>query len=403
MRRLTDRASAITTVFNLNESLMNRQTLLSIYERLEGVISKLPGPLQNAVMGELNPIKQIFLSQRLARIVLVGKPTADASALLSGLLGSPLQMIEAKQTGGWVTYELRGRGGFRILDARRLKETSLTWKALEGAISEESPDLFVFLVDGSEPIDLGLECEQTVRLLEMAELRHQSKAGLIGVIDLPSTTPQEVAEARRLELQAWLSGPGKLSAHFVKSVEVCSFVRFRVDGSIDPERDERRNLDVLGEVLARELPGEAQVEMARLVGAKKVQLEVAQDLVRSLTTVCGAIGVQPIPFADFPILTAIQFAMVSGIMHVSGRELGLKSAAEFFGALGANIGAGMIFREGARGVAKLLPGWGNAISGGVAAMGTYAVGRSAIGYFIEGISIGEARKLFHPQKLPKTR
>jgi uncharacterized protein (DUF697 family) len=333
----------------------------------------------------------------------VGKANADASALLSGLLGSDLQMVETKPSGGWVTYELRGRGGFRILDARRLNETSLTWNALAGAISEESPDLFAFLVDGSQPLELGLECEQTIRLLDMAELRHQSKAGLIGVIDFPSATPQDVVEARRLELQAWLSGPGKLSAHFVKSVAVCSFVRFRVDGSIDPDRDDRRNLDALGELLTRELPGEAQVEMARLVGAKKVQLETAQHLVRSLTTVCAAIGVQPIPFADFPILTAVQFAMVSGIMHVSGRELGLKSAAEFFGAMGVNIGVGMVFREGARAAVKLLPGWGNAISGGVAAAGTYAIGRSAIGYFVEGISIGEARKLFHRQKLPKTR
>jgi uncharacterized protein (DUF697 family) len=382
---------------------MNRQTLLAIYERLEAIISKLPGPLQNAVIGELKPIKEIFLSQRLARIVLVGKANADASALLSGLLGSDLQMVETKPSGGWVTYELRGRGGFRILDARRLNETSLTWNALAGAISEENPDLFAFLVDGSQPLELGLECEQTIRLLDMAELRHQSKAGLIGVIDFPSATPQDVVEARRLELQAWLSGPGKLSAHFVKSVAVCSFVRFRVDGSIDPDRDDRRNLDALGELLTRELPGEAQVEMARLVRAKKVQLETAQHLVRSLTTVCAAIGVQPIPFADFPILPAIQFAMVSGIMHVSGRELGLKSAAEFFAAMGVNIGVGMVFREGARAAVKLLPGWGNAISGGVAAAGTYAVGRSAIGYFIEGISIGEARKLFHRQNLPKTR
>jgi uncharacterized protein (DUF697 family) len=382
---------------------MHRQTLLAIYERLEAIISKLPGPLQNAVIGELKPIKEIFLSQRLARIVLTGKANADASALLSGLLGSDLQMVETKPSGGWVTYELRGRGGFRILDARRLNETSLTWNALAGAISEESPDLFAFLVDGSQPLELGLECEQTIRLLDMAELRHQSKAGLIGVIDFPSATPQDVVEARRLELQAWLSGPGKLSAHFVKSVAVCSFVRFRVDGSIDPDRDDRRNLDALGELLTRELPGEAQVEMARLVGAKKVQLETAQHLVRSLTTVCAAIGVQPIPFADFPILTAVQFAMVSGIMHVSGRELGLKSAAEFFGAMGVNIGVGMVFREGARAAVKLLPGWGNAISGGVAAAGTYAIGRSAIGYFVEGISIGETRKLFHRQKLPKTR
>jgi uncharacterized protein (DUF697 family) len=380
---------------------MNRQTLLTIYERLEGIISKLPVPLQNAVIGELKPIKQIFLSQRLARIALLGKPTADASALLSGLLGSDLQLIEVKQTGGWVSYELRGRGGFRVLDARRLNETSLAWNALAGAIAEESPDLFVFLVDGTQPLDLTLECEQAVRLLEMAELRHQSKAGLIGVIDLPGSTPPDVIEARRLELQAWLSGPGKLSAHFVKTVAVCSFVRFRVDGSIDPDRDERRNLDALGEVLTRELPGEAQVEMARLVSAKKVQLEISQHLVRSLTTFCAAIGLQPIPFADFPILTAIQFAMVSGIMHVSGRELGLKSAAEFFGAMGANIGVGMVLREGARAGIKLLPGWGNAISSGVAAAGTYAIGRSAIGYFVEGISLGEARQLFHRPNLPK--
>ncbi len=382
---------------------MNRQTLLTIYERLEGVIAKLPGPLQNAVIGELRPIKEIFLSQRLARIVLVGNPKANASALLSGLLGGDLQMVETKQSGGWITYELPGRGGFRILDARRLNETSLAWNTLAGAISEESPDLFLFLADGSQPLDLGLECEQTIRLLEMAEMSHQSKCGLIGVTDFPRATPQDVVETRRLELQAWLSGPGKLSAHFVKSVAVCSFVRFRVDGSVDPDRDERWNLDVLGEVLTRELPGDAQVEMARLVRAKKVQLEIAQNLVRSLTTVCAAIGVQPIPFADFPILTAIQFAMVSGIMHVSGRELGLKSATEFFGALGANIGLGMAFREAARAAAKLFPGWGNAISGGVAAAGTYAIGRAAIGYFIDGISIAEARKLFQHGKLPKTR
>jgi uncharacterized protein (DUF697 family) len=362
----------------------------------------LPGPLQNAVLAELRPIKEIFLSQRLARIVLVGNPGADASAVFSGLVGNDLQMIEPQQNGGWVTYELRGKGGFRILDARRLHQTSLNWSALAGAISEESPDLFLFLADGSKPLDLGLECEQAIRLLELAEQRHQSKAGLIGVIDFISGTAPGDVEARRLELHAWLSSAGKLSGHFVKCVAICSFVRFRVDGSIDPERDERRNFDALGELLARELPREAQVEMARLVAAKNIQMEIAHRLVRSVTTICAAIGVQPIPFADLPVLTALQFAMVSGIMHVSGRGLGLQAGAEFFGALGLNIGAGMVFREGARAAIKLLPGWGNAISGGVAAAGTYAIGRSAIGYFIEGISLAEARKLFHPKKLPKT-
>ncbi len=382
---------------------MNRQSLLSIYEKLEALISKLPGPLQNAVSGELRPIKQIFLAQRLARIALVGKPAANASALFSALVGSDLELVDIQPPSGWATYELRGRGGFKVLDARRLNETSLAWSALTAAISEECPDLFVFLVDGTRPLDLGLECEQTVRLLDLLESRHQSKAGLIGVIDFPSATPPDVVEARRLELQAWLTGPGKLSSHFVKSTAVCSFVRFRVDGSIDPDRDERQNIQTLGELLTRELPGEAQVELARLVRAKEIQLEIANHLVRSMTTVCAAIGFQPIPFADFPVLATLQFAMVSGIMHVSGRELGLKSAAEFFAALGANIGVGLVFRETARAAVKLLPGWGNAISGGIAGAGTYAIGRSATAYFVEGISITEARRIFRGPGSPRVR
>jgi uncharacterized protein (DUF697 family) len=93
--------------------------------------------------------------------------------------------------------------------------------------------------------------------------------------------------------------------------------------------------------------------------------------------------------------------MVSGIMHISGRELGVKTATEFFGALGINIGIGMILREAARAGIKFLPGWGNAISGGIAAAGTYAVGRSAVAYFIEGLSLAEARKIFRRRELPK--
>jgi uncharacterized protein (DUF697 family) len=381
---------------------MNQQTLLAIYQKIEALIARLPGPLQNAVMKELNPIKQIFLSQRLAQVVLLGDPGADASALFSALLDSDLRMVDPQQNASWVSYEQRGKGGLRVLDARRLNETSLTWSALAAAITEQRPDLFLFVVDGARPIDLALACEQGARLVEIAEQRHQSKAGLIGAVDLPASASPAEVESRRLELQAWLNSSPKLSSHFVKSLAVCSFVRFRVDGSIDSERDERRNIDILAETIARELPEETQVEAARIFRAKKTQLEIAQRLVRSATTVCAAVGVQPIPLADFPVLTALQFAMVTGVMHISGREIGLKAAAEFFGALGLNIGAGMIFREGARAAVKLIPGWGNAISGGVAAAGTYAVGRAAIAYFVEGLSISEARNLFNRRKLPKS-
>jgi len=376
---------------------MNQKTFLAIYERLESLIDKLPGPLQNALKGELRPIKQTFLTQRMARLVIVGQSSFDISSLFSGLLGNDLRMFDSQSSVGWVTYQLRGKGGFRVLDARRLNDTSLSWKTLSEAIIAESPDLFLFVVNDDMPKELGLECEQTGRLVELAEQRHQSKAGLIGIFD----GPEKNASARLLELQAWLSAQPKLASHFVKALAVSSFVRFRADGSIDPDRDERRNLDALGELIVRELPEDAQIDMARLVEAKQVQSEIAGRLIRAITTICAAIGAQPIPLADFPILTGLQAAMVSGIMHIAGRELCVKTATEFFGALGANIGLGMVLREAARAGIKFLPGWGNAISGGIAAAGTYAIGRSAVAYFIEGLSLAEARKIFRRRALPK--
>jgi hypothetical protein len=48
----------------------------------------------------------------------------------------------------------------------------------------------------------------------------------------------------------------------------------------------------------------------------------------------------------------------------------------------------LVFRETARAAVKILPVWGNMISGGVAGAGTYALGRAAIAYYIEGKSPG---------------
>ena len=113
-----------------------------------------------------------------------------------------------------------------------------------------------------------------------------------------------------------------------------------------------------------------------------------------MSAICGAVGTQPIPLADFPILTTLQSSMVAGIMHISGRDVSLKMAGEWLAALGANIGMGLAMREGARAMLKLVPLWGDVVSGGIAAAGTYAIGKAAIAYFIEGVSIGGAKTIF---------
>ena len=156
-------------------------------------------------------------------------------------------------------------------------------------------------------------------------------------------------------------------------------------------------------ILARELPNEARMEMIRISRDREAQREVAQLLVKSTTAVCTAIGAQPIPLADLPILTSLQLMMVSGIMYVSGRERSLRASAEFAGALGANVGAAMLLREGARAVLKFFPGWGNVVCGLVAGSGTYAIGRATTAYFIEGVSLKDARRTYLKSRKKRVR
>src|SRR5205085_9066793 len=95
--------------------------------------------------------------------------------------------------------------------------------------------------------------------------------------------------------------------------------------------------------------------------------------------------------------------MISGIMDVSGRERSLRAATEFVAAIGVNVGAGMVLREGTRAVLKFFPGWGNVICGMVAGAGTYALGRAATAYFIEGVSLKDARQTYLKGRRKRSR
>jgi uncharacterized protein (DUF697 family) len=90
--------------------------------------------------------------------------------------------------------------------------------------------------------------------------------------------------------------------------------------------------------------------------------------------------------------------MVSGIMYISGRERSLRAATEFVAAIGANVGFGLVMREGARAALRFFPGWGNVVSGMVAGAGTFAIGRAATVYFIDGATLRDARRVFARNK-----
>ena len=322
--------------------------MLSVYDRLTGLIEKLPGGLQKPILRELTPIKQVFLEQRPARLMLVGSPEGTAQEILASLGASGLETGGSEQ--GWRTYRISGRGEIRILDARQ----DVPEEHLQTGLSHVHPDIVLFWESpGSRDTDWKAAVSRSA----------QVEAPVIAL-----------AAANAFALQAMLAAEPALT----KRVP-------RVLAAEDP---------ACVETICAALPLPAQLEFARLTNARRAQAHIAGSLLKSFSAVCGVIGVQPIPLADMPILTTLQTLMVGLIIHTTGRPFSTRLVAEFLGALGFNIGAGFVLREGARAIVRVIPIWGNAVSGFIAGAGTYAIGKAAIAYFIEETPITETRRIF---------
>ena len=381
-----------------------KSSFLQVFEKLEGFAGRLPGALQKPILQEVTPLKDLFLRQRAPRLVLTGDAGASSAGLFNAIFGAPVAPFaredaadKAPPAAGWRDFSHAGRGVLRLLDARQGTEIS---DATGAALTAEPPDLFLFLTAPGGKAANAAALDRLEALLERTERAHGIRPCVLGVVvDANEGAPaDEAGNNDRARLQAALVTRPKIARHLAPAAEVRTFMRFRLDGTFDPESDRRRGVAELVDALVAELPNEARLEMARLSGARAAQAKIAGTLVKSFTAVSGALGAQPIPLADLPFLIGFQLAMVAGIIYVSGRDLSLKLATEFLGSIGMNVGLGLAFREGARAAARaatklFLPGIGNAISGLVAAGGTYAIGRAATAYYIEGVNLAEAREL----------
>ncbi len=384
----------------------SKSTFLNLFEKVESLAGKLPGGLHKTVLNAVTPVKDLFLLQRPPRLVLVGDAAVGGAGLFNAIFSAPVAPFEPPAAGGrehapagWQSLAHGGRGVIQLLDARA---PGASPDAARAGLAAQAPDLFLFVRDaGAADPDAGMagQIAALEDLLTYSDTRH-------GEEHRPRVLPLLVAEAEdggpadalleapRARLTAALGARPKLAPRVVMPVRaIATFMRFRLDGTFDPESDRRRHVHALVDALTAELPDEAKLEMARLSGATGAQRRIADTLVKSISAASGALGLQPIPLADLPFLLAFQTMMVSGIIYISGRPLDARLATKFLTAMGANVGLGLVLREGTRAVAKLVPGWGNVVSGGVAAAGTYAIGRAATAFFVEGASIHDAEKL----------
>jgi uncharacterized protein len=387
---------------------MNRASLLHIIERLEGFLGKLPATIQKPVLHELTPLKELFLQQRPPRFVLTGSNKFSIQEVVATLFAwaPPVESHNVlMELFRWQTIDLGGHGTIALLDARGADAAKIP--DVEGELTQQSADVFLHLADDSVAARLPERELENLAALHSSNTAGRVAAKVIGIVfhnrgriapSAPNgdTAPHPQLTARS-RLQSMLEEKQAVREHLLQIFEL-AFTPTSAGGS-----ETKTDAQAFMSLLARQLPNEARVEMVRIARDHTAQIEIAQSLVKSTTAICTAIGAQPIPLADLPILTALQLVMVSGIMYIGGRERSLRAATEFIGALGVNVGAGMILREGTRALLKFFPGWGNVVCGMVAGAGTYAIGRAAIVYFLEGVSLKDARRTYLMSRKKRTQ
>jgi uncharacterized protein (DUF697 family) len=357
---------------------MNHSVFLHVVERLEGLVGKLPARIQKAILNELTPLKELFLKQRSPRFVFTGSATTPLPQLMSAMFPgfSPEVGSRTHRKEHWRDYR-QDRGTISILDARDQDSNVRIADELKSL-----PADVIFFVEDEDRKKMRKEPLENLVSVSDENRRGGAAAGVIGVIyGVSEATASADLADRGSRLHSALESKLTNDTPVLRIVAVS-------------EGPGTETASAVISAITQNLPNDARIETARVFGHRPTQTVIAQLLVKSTTAICTAIGAQPIPLADLPILTTLQLVMVSGIMYVSGRERSLRAATEFIAALGANVGAGMLLREGARALLKLVPGFGNIVCGMVAGAGTYAIGRAAIAYFLEGVSIRDARRTY---------
>jgi uncharacterized protein (DUF697 family)/predicted GTPase len=105
--------------------------------------------------------------------------------------------------------------------------------------------------------------------------------------------------------------------------------------------------------------------------------DVARRYILPFSIAAGTVAAIPLPFADLPVLTAIQVSMVGLLGKLYGQTLTPSQA----GGVVSAIAGGFVAQLVARQLIKFIPGFGSVISASWAAAYTVALGEGACVYF----------------------
>jgi small GTP-binding protein len=424
------------------------QNMKQFYTKVGNLIDKLPEAipektrtiLKDSILGDkdLENLMEGIESHRPPRIFLIGRTGVGKSSLINALCGTYVARVSDTRscTKNAQTYQCMDgeRVLMEILDTRgiaeseSLNESISAEEMLINQINEFSPDVAILMLNCTHRDDVNSDVEflkkiaktyaeiNSVRLPivvtvnkcdEMAPTRFKS----------PTEYPQSKVIKINEVIQYYKEIIVKNGLKIDNIIGVSSLIDWQtLDGiEIDAESidnlpkqdidnlqiafDGRYQIEKLFDILETAiLDFEAQMGLRMAVRLTEVVNRLARHLNKIFSGISASVALTPIPISDIYMLLIVQSVLVSLIASLSGREISLDTAKEFILGMGGIAGSGYAFRLVAQQASKLLntvwPGSGSAVSSGIAALGTSAIGKAAIAYYIDGQTVKEAKKKF---------
>ena len=428
------------------------QNMKKFYIKAGELIDKLPDAipektrsmLKDTILGDKN-LKRLMEgidSHRPPRIFLIGRTGVGKSSMINALCGSYVAGVSDTKscTEGAQIYECKDgdRVLMEILDTRGIAESeSLDDKVtaeemLIEQINEFSPDVAIFMLNCTHRDDVNTDVEFLKKVSKEYAKVNKLQLPIVVVINKcdemapsrfknPVEYPENKINKINEVVQYYKGIIVKNGLKIDNIIAVSSLIDWQTPDGMEIDVDSIKNLpkydidnlqiafdgrygieellDILEEAI---LDFEAQMGLRMASRLNEVVKRLAKHLNNIFSGISATVALTPIPVSDIYILLIIQSMLVCLIASLSGRDISLDTGKEFIFSMGGIAGAGYVFRLIAQQASKFLNaifiGSGSAVSSGIAYIGTSAIGKAAIAYYIENKTMDEAKKQFEKAK-----